>query len=123
MSETDQARKIANEALQKGEAVAEETARAVEQSYSAMFKNVRDFNVKMMEMARGNAEAIFEFAGQLATAKTPAELMELWAAHSRKQFEMLSVQIQELTTLGQKIANENAEPMTRGVNQVLKKAS
>ena len=73
-------------------------------------ENIRDFNVKMIEMARANTEAVFEFARQLATAKTPSEIMELWTSHARKQFEMLSGQTQELTALGQKLTGESAGP-------------
>ena len=122
-SEHDQSRKfidksatLANETLEKGKA-------AVEQSYSAAVENVRDFNVKMIDAARANAEAIFDFAHQMATAKSPSDFAELWTAHARKQFEMLSEQTKELTALGQKMAGESAEPFARSVNQVFKKAS
>jgi hypothetical protein len=36
---------------------------------------------------------------------------------------MLSEQIKELTSLGQKMAEESAEPIARSVNQAFKKAS
>jgi hypothetical protein len=39
------------------------------------------------------------------------------------QFETLTEQTKELSALGQKIAGESAEPITRGVNQAFKKAS
>ena len=84
---------------------------------------IRDFNVKMIDMAQVNAEAVFEFARQLATAKQPSEMVELWTAHAKKQFETLTEQTKELSALGQKIAGESAEPITRGVNQAFKKAS
>jgi hypothetical protein len=47
--------------------------------------NIRDFNVKMIDMAQANAEAVFEFARQLATAKQPSDIFELWTAHAKKQ--------------------------------------
>jgi len=123
MSEHEQSKKFAdksaafaNESLEKGKA-------AVEQSYAATVENIRDFNVKMIGAARANTEAVFDFALQIATAKTPSDIAELWATHARKQFEMLSEQTKELTALGQKIAGEGAEPFARGVNQAFKKAS
>jgi len=76
---------------------------------------MRGYNLKMIDMAQANAEAVFELARQLATAKAPSDIAELWTAHARKQFEMLSEQTNELTALGQKIAGESAEPiMTLG---------
>ena len=130
MSEHDQSRKfadksaaIASETLAKGKAAVEQSARAVEQSYSATVENVRDFNIKMIDMAQANAESVFELARQLATAKQPTDIVELWTAHAKKQFETLSEQTKELSALGQKIAGESAAPLARGVNQAFKKAS
>ena len=130
MNEHDQSRKFAdksaaaaNETLAKGKAAAEQSARAVEQSYSATVENMRDYHLKMIDMARANTEAAFEFARQLAITKSPSDVMELWTSHARKQFEKLSEQVKELTALGQKIASKSAEPITRNVNEVLKKAS
>jgi phasin len=119
MSEYDQSRKIANETIEKGKAAVQ----AVEQSYSVTVENIRDFNVKMIDMAHANAEAVFEFAHQLATAKAPSDFIELWTTHARKQFEMVSEQTKELTALGQKIAGESAKPIARSVNEAFKKSS
>ncbi len=102
---------------------AQDSAVTVEQGYSVTVENIRDFNVKMIDMARTNAEAVFGFARQLATAKTPSDIVELWTTHARKQFEMLSEQTKELTALGQTMARDSAEPIARSVNQVFKKAS
>jgi phasin len=131
MSERDQTRKftdksaaIASETFEKGKAAAEQATRVVQQSYSITVDNIRDFNVKMIDMAQANVVAVFEFARQLATARQPSDVIELWTAHAKKQFETLTEQIkEELSALGQKIAGESAEPISRGVNQAFKKAS
>jgi phasin len=120
---TDKSAAIASETLEKGKAAAEQATRAVQQSYSVTVDNIRDFNVKIIDMAQANAEAVFEFARQLATAKQPSDMVELWTAHAKKQFETLTEQTKELSALGQKIAGESAEPITRGINQAFKKAS
>lgn len=130
MSEQDQTRKfadksaaIANETLAKGKAVAEQSARAMEQSYSAALENMRDYNLKIIDMARANIESVFEFACQFATTKQPSDMIELWTAHAKKQLETLSEQVKELSALGQKMAGESAEQLTRGGTQAFKKAS
>jgi phasin len=130
MSEQVQSRKFADksaafadEAVEKGKATAERSARAFEQSYSTAVENMRDFNLKMLDMAQVNTEAVFEVARQLATAKTPSDMIELGTSHARKQFEMLSEQTKELTALGQKMVGESAEPIARSVNQAFGKAS
>ena len=40
-----------------------------EQSYLAMADYIRDFNVKMIDIGRANAEAVSEFAHQIAIAE------------------------------------------------------
>ena len=123
MSEYDKSRKIANEALEKGKAAAEQTAQSVEQSYTATVENMRDYSLKMIDMAQANADAVFELARRLATAKAPSDITELWTAHAKKQFETLTEQTKELSAFGQKIAGESTEPITRGVDQAFKEGS
>jgi len=77
----------------------------------------------MIDMAHANAEADFELARQPTAAQAPSEILELWTSHVRKKFEMLGEQTKDLTALGQKMAGEGAEPITRSVNQAFKKAS
>jgi hypothetical protein len=79
------------------------------QSRSVTVENIRDFNVKMIDMAHANMAAFFEFACQLATAKAPSDIIELWTAHTRKQFETLTEQTKEMTALGQKVVWESAQ--------------
>jgi len=119
----DKSAAIASETLEKGKAAAEQATQAVQQSYSVTVDNIRDFNVKMIDMAQANSEAVFNFARELATSKQPSDIAELWTAHAKKQFETLTEQTKELTALGQKIAGESAEPIARSVNQAFKKVS
>ena len=65
---------------------------AVEKSYSVTVENIRVLNVKMIEVARANFEAAFDFALQIATASSPSDISGLWTIHVRKQFEMLNEQ-------------------------------
>jgi|HubBroStandDraft_6_1064221.scaffolds.fasta_scaffold1090136_1 hypothetical protein len=130
MSEHDQSRKfadksaaIANETLQKGKAAVDQSVQAFEQTYSAMIEQMRDYNLKMIDIAQANTAGVFEFARQLSTAKSSSDLVELWTAHTTKQIAVLNEQITELTALGQKMAGESAEPITRSFSQVFKNAS
>lgn len=93
---SDQMQRIAKEAAEKGRAATEQS----QQMYSTMIENMRELNIKIIDMARHNTEAAFKLAGDLAAAKTPSEMIELWTAHARRQYEALSEQTKELTTLG-----------------------
>ena len=96
---TDQSTKFADKSTATAInvfATVEQSARAVEQSYSVSLENIRVFNLKMMDMARANVEAVLELSQQIATAKAPSDIVELWTSHAHKQFEMLSDQSKEL---------------------------
>jgi phasin len=122
-SEHDQNKKAADNGAAIGGEAFEKGKAAVEQSYSVAVENARAFNVKMIDMARANAEAVFDFAHKIASAKAPNDIVELWTAHAHKQYETLTEQTKELTALGQKMAGESAVPLQHGVNQAFKKAS
>jgi hypothetical protein len=80
-----------------------------EHKQSLTVTNVRDFNIKVIDVTQANMDALFEFACQLATVKTPSDIIELWTEHTRKQFERLTEQSKELTVLGQKVVVEMVE--------------
>src|SRR3954449_12560681 len=88
---------------EKTKATAEETTKALEQTYSNVAKDAADFNRQWLEMVRVNASSTMEFMQQLAGVKSPTEFFELSAAHSRKQFETFTEQSQQLMGLAQKV--------------------
>lgn len=108
---------------EKDKTTAEKSARAVEHSYSATADNMREYSLRMIEMAQANTAAVFEFARQLASAKAPSDLATVWTTHARKQFEILSEQTRELAALGQKMTGEGAAPIARNLKQASDKAS
>jgi phasin len=121
MAELDQGKRFADKAagmardtMRKGEAAAEQSVHATQESFSLASDSVREFNLKVIEIAQENMQAFFEFAQKAATAREPSALMELFAEHSRKQMEMFSKQTQELTGLGQKLASKSATPLSAG---------
>jgi phasin family protein len=123
MTEHEQTRKFADKSASIASETFEKGKAAVEQNQAVAVENIRAFNVRIIDMARTNTEAAFDFAHQIASAKAPADIVELWTTHAHKQFETLSEQIKELTALGQKMAGESTAPLVRSVNQAFKKAS
>jgi phasin len=108
---------------EKMKAVAEEATDVLETTYSTASKGASDYGLKMIEAARLNTNAAFDFFGELITAKSPSEVVELSSAHARKQFETLTRQGKELTALAQKVATETAEPIKAGMNKAFAKAN
>jgi len=43
---------------------------------------MRDYSLKMIDMAQANTEAVFEFARQLASANAPTDLATVWTTYA-----------------------------------------
>jgi phasin len=113
----------AKDTYEKMKAAAEEATDVLETTYSTATKGASDYGLKVIEVARTNTNAAFDFAGEVMAAKTLSEVVELTSAHARKQFETLSAQSKELSALAQKVATETAEPIKSGMNKAFSKAS
>ena len=101
----------AKDTYEKMKAAAEEATDVLESTYSTATKGASDYGLKVIEAARTNTNAAFDFAGEIMAAKTLSEVVELTSAHARKQFEALTAQSKELSALAQKVATETAEPI------------
>jgi phasin len=106
---------------EKMKAAAEEATDVLETTYSTATKGASDYGLKVIEAARVNTNAAFDFAGELITAKTLSEVIELSSTHARKQFEALTEQSKELSALAQKVATDTAEPIKSGMNRAFSK--
>ncbi len=113
----------AKDTYEKMKAAAEEATDVLETTYSTATKGASDYGLKVIEVARANTNAAFDFAGEIMAAKTLSEVVELSSAHARKQFEALTAQSKELGTLAQKVATETAEPIKNGVNKAFSKVA
>jgi phasin len=108
---------------EKMKAAAEEATDVLETTYSTASKGASDYGLKVIEAARVNTNAAFDFAGELIMAKTFSEVVELSSAHARKQFEAFTKQGKELGALAQKVATETAEPIKSGMNKAFSKVA
>ena len=108
---------------EKMKAAAEEATDVMETTYSTAAKGASDYGLKVIDTARINTNAAFDFYGELLTAKTFSEVIELSSTHARKQFETFTEQGKELGALAQKVATETAEPIKTGMNKEFSKVS
>ncbi len=109
----DTSSRAAREAIDKTSAAGTETVRSVQEGFTSAVENVRDLNVRLIDMARANTEAAFDFAREVAAAKAPSDFVQAWSTHATKQFDVLTKQASELTTLCQRFASTTAEPIAR----------
>jgi len=113
----------AKETYEKMKSAAEEATDVLEDTYATATKGVSDYGLKVIEAARANTNAAFDFATALMTVKSLSEVVELSTAHSRKQFETLTAQSKELAAIAQKVATDTAEPVKESFGKVFKKVA
>jgi hypothetical protein len=111
----DSMSRIARENFDKTLETGAETVRGVQEALTSARENVRDLNVRLIDMAQANTDAAFDLARAVAEAKAPSDMVQALTTHATKQFDMLTKQASELTILSQRFANTPAEPVTRRV--------
>ncbi len=95
----------------------------IEAVFTNASKGASEYTTKLMEFMKTNTTATLDFAQELLSIKSPAEAMELWSSHARKQVQALTAQAKELGELGQKIAAETAEPIKTSASKLFKPAA
>ncbi len=108
---------------EKMKAATEEATDLMEGSYATASKGAADFGLKMIEAARANTNAAFDYATELMTVKSLSEAVELSTTHARKQFDALTTQTKEFTALAQKVATDTTEPIKESVTSAFKKVA
>ena len=114
---------MAKENYEKMKSSAEEATDVLEETYSAASKGCSGYGLKVIEAARANSNAAFDVMGQLLTAKSFAEAVELSTAYMRKQFDTLTAQAKDLSEEAQKVATDTAEPMKESFTNAIGKAA
>jgi phasin len=109
----------AKDTYAKAKVASEEAAILLQNTYAIVAKGATDYNLKLIEIARTNTRAAFDYAHELLDVKSPSEFMELSTAQMHKQFDMFSLQNKELFVLTQEVATEAAEPTKTGVSKAL----
>ena len=111
------------ENYEKLKAAAEEATDVLEETYSTATKGSTEYGLKVIDAARANTNAAFDFFAEFITVKSISEAVELSTAHARKQFEVVTEQSKELAAIAQKVANETAEPVKAGVTKAFSKVA
>jgi hypothetical protein len=122
MSSFDQGASVARDNLRKGEAAAQSGLNQMGRSFSMSMDSFRDFNLKMINMMRTNAEASFDLAENLVTAKSSTDAFETLKSFTEQQIQTLQKQTQELTSLTQTAAQDAMQPVKEAADRFTKSA-
>ena len=102
---------------------AESQNSTIEAVFTNASKGASTYSAKLMEFMKANTTANLDFAQELLGVKSPSEAVELYTAHTRKQFETFSAQAKELAELSQKVATETVEPIKANAAKFYKPAA
>jgi phasin len=113
----------AKEHYEKMKSAAEDATEMLEETYTTASKGCSDYGLKLVETAKANSNAAFDLFGELLTAKSYAEVVELYTTYVRAQFDTVSAQAKELADHAQKVATETVEPMKESFTSAFSKAA
>jgi hypothetical protein len=71
--------------------------------YSMTYKGAQEYGAKVLEFANTNIYAAVEQATKMSRVRSPMEFTALSNEYARQQFEILSLQAQELAAIVQKM--------------------
>ncbi len=108
---------------EKVKGAAEEATDLLEETYATASKGASGYGLKVIETARANSNAAFDLFGELLTAKSYSEVVELSTRYMRAQFDTLTAQSKELSELAQKVAKETSDPIKESVTSAFNKAA
>jgi len=86
----------AKEGYEKMKSAAEEATDLMEKTYATASKGTSDYGLKVIESARANTNAALDLVGQLMTAKSYSEVVELSTGYLRSQFDTVTAQAKDL---------------------------
>ena len=111
----------AKEIYEKMKTAVEEATDVLEDTYATATKGASDYGLKVIAAVRDNTSAAFDFASQLMTVKSLSEVAELSTAHTRRQYEALTVQSKELFTIAQNAATDSIKPVKESFGKAFNK--
>ncbi len=113
----------AREGYAKFKDAAETHNSTVEAVFNTATKGAAEVSATLLDIAKTNTNAGFDFAQSLIGVKSPSQAFELWSGFAKSQFETLTGQSKQLAELSQKIASETAEPIKTGANKLFQPAA
>jgi hypothetical protein len=105
------------EALEALQSVSEEIADTAQDNCRVAIHGIAECSRAVMESTRDNLRLAFDFGGEVAKAKSLADVIEISGSQSRRQFNAMLAQQRELWSLAWKAAAESAKPATNGATR------
>jgi len=106
----------------KAKAAAEESIDVVEETLETVRETALEVQHKAMDNAKASTDAAYDFFKDMLSVKSLSEAVELQTSFARQQFEMLSAQSNDLSSLAGKAMTETFKPAKQAAEKVMKAA-
>lgn len=101
----------------------ETSTEAFEEAFQCAHRGSTEYRAKLLDIARQNANSAFDLARASFEVRSMPELLELTMNHHRRQFELATTQMKELSALTQKVVTETTDPIRSGMTEPFRLAS
>jgi len=109
-------------AYEKAKAAVDRVNGVLERSYAAAAEGTAEYNRLVVDAARANVNAGFDYAIALLAVKSPTDVVEVSAEHAREQFQAFTEQAKALGELAGKLATQTIEPFQTGAQRAFRSA-
>lgn len=100
----------------------EEAEGVLEQSYAGAVHGGTELGMKMFAAVQANINAGFDFAAEMAEAKSLPDIIELSTRFAARRIEAAAAQSKELWSAGQKLMSEATKPLAASFSASVDKA-
>ena len=108
----------AKDTYEKATAATQDLPKHFQDASSKLAQGAQNYTGRLIELARTNTNAAFDYAQALLGVKSPAEFAALSTEYTKAQFAAFNEQAKELGVIAQKVCAEAAEPIKTGVGKV-----
>ena len=105
----------AQAAFDKANDLAHSNVQIFDAAAGAFKSNATELQLKAMEIAQANSNAVFSFLRGLLAASQVSDLFEVQRSFASEQFVTFVRQMNELNAISLKLASDTAKPLQQGV--------
>src|ERR1044072_7420043 len=98
-------------------AVMQHSTEALEEAVTCATRGSAEYCVKLMEIARQNANTALDLARGAFAARAAGDMVELPLSHHPRQLGRPAAQLKELSALPQRVVPETTEPIRNGMTE------
>ncbi|OKL42354.1 phasin family protein [Pseudovibrio exalbescens] len=112
----------AREAYAKFKDASEEATGRMEETLEATRDGLSEMNIKAIDAAQENTNAMFAHMKDMFGAKTLSEAIELQSTFARKQYEAMTSQAKDIQETAAKLTNSMSEPAKAAFEKAMKES-